>query len=177
MALAPKSNDHLLSEAIAPDPRFRGYHVLLDYIEASSFKTSALADYFRQQVLPHLDSAIIVEYSTDRMIAETVFHIIFRALIDNGINVVHKKLIVFEQSVNAPSPPGFTSVMLLDESHASAHCYSEMGLLAIDCFTCGGNPQATKNVAASIHKSLTTIFPDIKSKLHLTHRFPYEITI
>jgi S-adenosylmethionine decarboxylase len=29
-------------------------------------------------------------------------------------------------------------VVLLDESHLSAHCYSDRGWLAIDCFTCGG---------------------------------------
>ena len=36
------------------------------------------------------------------------------------------------------SPPGFAAVVLLDESHISAHCYSDRGWLAIDCFTCGG---------------------------------------
>ena len=36
------------------------------------------------------------------------------------------------------SPPGFAAVVLLDESHVSAHCYSDRGLLAIDAFTCGG---------------------------------------
>ena len=36
------------------------------------------------------------------------------------------------------SPPGFAAVVLLDESHLTAHCYSELGWLAIDAFTCGG---------------------------------------
>ena len=35
------------------------------------------------------------------------------------------------------SPPGFASVVLLDESHISAHCYADEGLIAIDVFTCG----------------------------------------
>ena len=35
------------------------------------------------------------------------------------------------------SPLGFAAVVVLDESHFSAHCYSELGWLAIDCFTCG----------------------------------------
>ena len=34
--------------------------------------------------------------------------------------------------------PGFAAVVLLDESHLSAHCYADRGWLAIDCFTCGG---------------------------------------
>ena len=30
----------------------------------------------------------------------------------------------------------------MDESHVTAHCYSEIGILAIDVFTCGkNNPQ------------------------------------
>jgi S-adenosylmethionine decarboxylase len=35
------------------------------------------------------------------------------------------------------SPPGFTAVCLLDESHVSAHCYADLGLVAMDVFTCG----------------------------------------
>lgn len=35
------------------------------------------------------------------------------------------------------SPPGFTAVVLLDESHCSAHTYADLGLIALDVFTCG----------------------------------------
>ena len=35
------------------------------------------------------------------------------------------------------SPRGFAAVVLIDESHVTAHCYSEEGLLAIDSFSCG----------------------------------------
>ena len=35
------------------------------------------------------------------------------------------------------SPPGFTAVVLLDESHCSAHSYADLGLIALDIFTCG----------------------------------------
>lgn len=35
------------------------------------------------------------------------------------------------------SPPGFTAFVLLDESHCSAHAYADLGLLALDVFTCG----------------------------------------
>ena len=48
---------------------------------------------------------------------------------------VHAHVELFDGSV---SPPGFAAVVLLDESHVSAHCYSDRGLLAIDAFTCGG---------------------------------------
>lgn len=40
------------------------------------------------------------------------------------------------------SPPGFTAMVLLDESHISAHCYADLGLIALDVFTCGStNPR------------------------------------
>jgi len=35
------------------------------------------------------------------------------------------------------SPPGFTAFVLLDESHCSAHAYADLGLIALDVFTCG----------------------------------------
>ena len=48
---------------------------------------------------------------------------------------VHAYVEIFDGST---SPTGFAAVVLLDESHVSAHCYSDRGLLAIDAFTCGG---------------------------------------
>jgi S-adenosylmethionine decarboxylase len=42
----------------------------------------------------------------------------------------------------ADSPPGFTAMCLLDESHCSAHSYADLGLIALDVFTCGAtNPR------------------------------------
>jgi S-adenosylmethionine decarboxylase len=35
------------------------------------------------------------------------------------------------------SPPGFTAFVLLDESHCSCHTYADLGLVALDVFTCG----------------------------------------
>jgi len=35
------------------------------------------------------------------------------------------------------SPSGFACIVMLDESHCSAHSYADRGLLAIDIFTCG----------------------------------------
>jgi len=48
-------------------------------------------------------------------------------------------------------------VVLLDESHVSAHCYYEAGLLAIDVFTCGNtDPSIIINI---IDKELTSKMP------------------
>jgi S-adenosylmethionine decarboxylase len=35
------------------------------------------------------------------------------------------------------SPPGFAAVVLLDESHVSAHSYADLNMVALDVFTCG----------------------------------------
>jgi S-adenosylmethionine decarboxylase proenzyme len=40
------------------------------------------------------------------------------------------------------SPPGFTAVVVLDESHCSAHTYADLGLVALDVFTCGDTAPA-----------------------------------
>jgi S-adenosylmethionine decarboxylase len=35
------------------------------------------------------------------------------------------------------SPAGFAAVVMLDESHCSAHTYADLNLVALDIFTCG----------------------------------------
>ena len=35
------------------------------------------------------------------------------------------------------SPAGCTAIVMLDESHCSAHTYADLGLIAFDIFTCG----------------------------------------
>ena len=51
-----------------------------------------------------------------------------KAVDASGARRVHSHNEDFDGSV---SPLGFASVVLLDESHVSAHCYSETGLLAV----------------------------------------------
>ena len=57
----------------------------------------------------------------------------------SGARRVHSHVENFDGTV---SPPGFAAVVLLDESHVSAHCYSDTGLLAIDAFSCGNTDPA-----------------------------------
>ena len=52
------------------------------------------------------------------------------------IKIVHSHSEVFD---GIDSPPGFASIVLIDESHVTAHCYSEKGWLALDAFTCGNH--------------------------------------
>ena len=68
------------------------------------------------------------------------------------------------------SPPGFAAVVLLDESHITAHCYYEKGWLAFDAFTCGdGNPDL---IADFITKNLRINMPDLQQmRRELVDRF------
>ena len=65
-----------------------------------------------------------------------------------------------EQFDGITSPPGFAAVVLLDESHVTAHCYSEKGWLAIDCFTCGQCDPNT--IVDQIHMALERVMPNLK---------------
>ena len=64
---------------------------------------------------------------------------------------VHSHVEIFDGDL---SPPGFAAVVLIDESHVTAHCYSESGLLAIDVFTCGDHDPDC--VAEQIHGRLVS---------------------
>jgi len=69
---------------------------------------------------------------------------------------VHAHLAPFDGST---SPPGFAAVVLIDESHITAHCYADRGLLAIDCFTCGNTDP--EHIADVLHERLVERMPDI----------------
>jgi hypothetical protein len=72
-----------------------------------------------------------------------------RSVAESAATEVHHKSVVLgcdneegsSSSSSHSSPPGFTSCVLIDESHVTAHCYSDRGWLAIDVFTCGANTQ------------------------------------
>lgn len=74
-----------------------------------------------------------------------------------GVREVHSHVEEFDGTL---SPTGFAAVVLLDESHVSAHCYYEKGLLAIDAFTCGdGDPDVIIDI---IHNKLISEMKNIK---------------
>ena len=80
---------------------------------------------------------------------------ILENVVDNSnARRVHSHVENFDGSV---SPLGFAAVVLIDESHVSAHCYSETGLLAIDVFTCGNTD--SEILADQIENKLKILLP------------------
>lgn len=91
-----------------------------------------------------------------------------KAVAQSGAREVHFHVESFDGSV---SPKGFAAVVLLDESHVSAHCYSELGIIAIDAFTCGGtNP---KIITEFLLKELQSVIPSLHvEQSYRVSRFP-----
>ncbi|MBC8437979.1 MAG: S-adenosylmethionine decarboxylase [Euryarchaeota archaeon] len=85
-----------------------------------------------------------------------VLSVLRKAVKDSGVREVHHHCENFDGTI---SPPGFAAVVLIDESHVTAHCYGISGILAVDVFTCGDHdPNA---IADEITKSLERICPEI----------------
>jgi S-adenosylmethionine decarboxylase len=88
----------------------------------------------------------------------------------HNVRCVHHHVETFDGSL---SPPGFAAVGLLDESHMTAHCYSDQGLLAFDVFTCGSMPENTRKVARDVLAFLKLhLSADTEYLVHHMPRFP-----
>ena len=112
------------------NPHSQGKHVYVDYVDFQPLGQSEDG----QWILQILQNAV-----------ETC-----------GIREVHAHVEVFDGDV---SPPGFAAVVLIDESHVSAHCYSDRGWLAIDAFTCGDHDP--EKIVDIIHENLISASPNI----------------
>jgi len=62
-----------------------------------------------------------------------VLNVMARAAERAGATVISQVRYKF----GSDSPPGFAALVMLDESHCSAHSYADLGLIAMDIFTCG----------------------------------------
>lgn len=78
-----------------------------------------------------------------------VLQILRASVKECGVKEVHAHCEKFDGHV---SPPGFAAIVLIDESHVTAHCYSEKGWLAVDAFTCGNHDP--NDLADAIHAKL-----------------------
>ena len=118
------------------------------------------------------------------------------AVAEHGVREVHRKLVVL--GLEGESPQGFTAALLVDESHVTAHCYSDRGWcafavlrtshcvpssvprrapchlyaldhrLAIDVFTCGSHDP--RPLAESIRQRVENYAPDARCAQHATMR-------
>ena len=88
---------------------------------------------------------------------EWILGILRECVRESGVREVHSHVEVFD---GTESPLGFAAVVLIDESHVTAHCYSERGLLAIDVFTCGGSD--SDSLADMVHQRLVSENPGLR---------------
>jgi S-adenosylmethionine decarboxylase len=86
-----------------------------------------------------------------------ILAVLRRAVRQSGAREVHAHAEAFDGTI---SPPGFAAIVLIDESHVSAHCYSQRGLLAVDAFTCGDTD--ADQIADLIHADIIAAIPSIK---------------
>ena len=119
---------------IVTDHQIKGSHVFMDYTGA-----------FFEQIDAH----------------RWVLSILQKAVEQSPATEVHAHSVPFDGET---SPPGFAAVVLIDESHITAHHYADRGMLALDCFTCGeADPDS---IADFIHAALLEGAQD----LHLVRR-------
>ena len=60
-------------------------------------------------------------YGNEEDIGNFIFDLMIRTIDRTSMKIVHKHLSILQDD----TPPGFTSVLLLDSSHFSSHCYSD----------------------------------------------------
>jgi S-adenosylmethionine decarboxylase len=106
----------------------------------------------------------------DVSLAHNIMNIMEDAISRTSMRIVHRCLKILGDT--PLSEPGFTSVLLLDESHITSHCYSDKGLLAMDLFTCG--PTDTQAVMDYIIQRVTALYPSFQCIYNGFHyRFHY----
>lgn len=100
---------------------------------------------------------------------EYIFEIMRQSIRQTNMKPMFEKMVILKDDTEE----GFTSVILLDESHITAHSYTKRGLLALDVFTCGQtNPEI---VAKYVKDELEKKYSNINCVNYETHkRFLYD---
>lgn len=138
---------HIPTELVLDKGNYRGYHVFLDFVD-------------------------VIDKDTEGM-AQWIINCMLAACKDYKVTVVHHYIEIFPE--NFTSPPGFASVVLVDESHVTAHSYSSIGLFALDVFTCGSKPEVTQLIAQRLKENILERYPQAKGRLGQVARFPKRI--
>ena len=104
---------------------------------------------------------IMVDYTgffpTINDVETWILSLMERIVDDSSARRVHSHVETFDGN---QSPPGFAAVVLLDESHLTAHCYSTRGWLAVDCFTCGSTD--TGKLIDELDVAIREVAPNVK---------------
>jgi deoxyhypusine synthase len=134
------------------------YSSTINLLASSSSADEAQAVYHRgsHKILDITNATIDGGVDAVRAVAEELVGAMASAARSEGTNVLHTHIEAFDGS---SSPPGFASVVLLDESHLSAHSYSDEGMLAIDVFTCGSDPSVADRIAGRVSQQVMQIWP------------------
>jgi S-adenosylmethionine/arginine decarboxylase-like enzyme len=93
-------------------------------------------------------------------ICKYVFSLMEDSLHSTSMKNKHSKMVVLKDDTEE----GFTSVVLLDESHITAHAYTKQGLLALDVFTCGKTDPSI--ISKYIKAGLEIKYPTITCTSH-----------
>ena len=110
------------------------------------------------------------DIDNDTSLAYNVMFLMETAIHQTNMRVVHSCLKILGDTPS--SEAGFTSVLLLDESHITSHCYSKRGLLAFDIFTCGDtSPQMVMDYIVKRMSEMYPSFECIYNEFH--YRFHY----
>jgi S-adenosylmethionine decarboxylase len=124
----------------------KGYHIILDYSNIPSEESAEIA------------TTKIVN------ILENMIKIADLNVLDRSINILGE---------NTGTPPGFAITYTLDQSHVTAHSYTDLGILAADIFTCGDISKG-KKAGEYFVKEIKLIYPKIKLRSkHILRRFYY----
>lgn len=116
----------------------------------------------------HVFADFINFYGNENLLGDYVYNLMIEAIERTPMKIMHKHL----EILNKDTPPGFSAFLCLDSSHISAHSYTDIGLLAIDIFTCGSTN--TMDVMNYIKDNLSNKFPLIKCTYIDNHkRFNY----
>lgn len=110
-----------------------------------------------------------INFTEDKTIEEhgkQIFNFMYNSIKEKSeMKIVHKHLEILEEPKTAN---GFTSVLLLDESHFTSHCYSDLGLLACDIFTCGKSD--TEEISNYFINLMKREYPELKVNRYVINR-------
>lgn len=136
--------EDVVAAATLPEYAYKGKHVFLDFINFYDDRLEECCQY--------------------------IFDVMSESIRRTTMRNMFGKMIKLEGDTEA----GFTSVILLDESHITCHSYTQQGLLALDVFTCG---RTDPNVVATfIRGEIEKKYPSIECIQHQVHcRFKHRV--